>query len=345
MMGRKGGVTMRRGGIMMGRKTVFVAFLAIFMCLSGVEAAEDNYPTRTVEIIVQSAAGGGTDLGARMLAEKAKQVLGQEFTVTNKSGGGRVVLTLISKSKDDPYLLGAMTDSTVSIAPHVEKINYEPFDYTFIAQFGTLDFGVFVRPDSPFKTFRELLDWAKANPGKLTMGITEVNSGNHLALLAVCKKENIKMNFIPFMGANPTTLALLGGHVMAASSASSGFARQVKAKQVRLLCMMSDERMEAFPDVPTLVELGFSGYVFQSWYLMVGPKNMDKAVAKKLADTFRKAMESPEFKKLSNDIVTYTPKPLFLDDLKKALQKRHEFNRDLVKSVGIKVLDESPPAK
>jgi len=326
----------------MGRKIVLAVFLVVFMCVSGVQAAENAYPTRGVEIIVQSAAGGGTDLGARLLAEKAKQMLGQEFTVTNKSGGGRVVLTLLSKSKDDPYLLGAMTDGAVTLAPFIEKINYEPFDYTFIAQFGTLDYGVFVRPDSPFKTFRELLDWAKANPGKLTMGITEVNSGNHVALLALCKKENIKMSFIPFMGANPTTLALLGGHVMAASSASSGFARQVKAKQVRLLCMMSDERMGAFPDVPTLVELGYPGFVFQNWYLMVGPKNMDKAVAKKLADTFRKAMESPEFKKLSNDIVAYTSKPLFLDDLKKALQKQHDYNRELVKSVGIKPIDETP---
>jgi len=93
-----------------------------------------------------------------------------------------------------------MTDGAVTLAPHVEKINYEPFDYTFIAQFGTLDFGVFVRPDSPFKTFKELLDYAKATPGKLTMGITEVNSGNHLALLAVAKKENIKMSFVPFIG-------------------------------------------------------------------------------------------------------------------------------------------------
>ena len=152
------------------------------------------------------------------------------------------------------------------------------------------------------------------------------------------------MNFVPFMGANPTTLALLGGHVMAASSASSGFARQVKAKQVRLLCMMSDERVAEFPDVPTLVELGYPGFVFQSWYLMVGPKNMDKAAAKKLADTYRKAMESPEFKKLANDLVTYTSKPLFLDDLKKALQERYEFNRELVKSLGIKVVDQ-PPTK
>ena len=329
----------------MGRKIALAMFLMVLMCVSFVMAAEDNYPTRMVEVIVQSAAGGGTDLQARILAEKAKQMLGQEFMVTNKSGGGRVVLTLISKSKDDPYLLGAMTDSTIAIAPHVEKINYEPFDYTFIAQFGTLDFGVFVRPDSPFKTFRELLDYAKANPGKLTMGITEVNSGNHLALLAVCKKENIKMNFVPFMGANPTTLALLGGHVMAASSASSGFARQVKAKQVRLLCMMSDERAEEFADAPTLVELGYPGFVFQSWYLMVGPKNMDKAAAKKLADTYRKAMESPEFKKLANDLVTYTSKPLFLDDLKKALQQRYDFNRELVKSLGIKVIDQPPPTK
>jgi len=329
----------------MGRKIALAMFLMVLMCVSFVMAAEDNYPTRMVEVIVQSAAGGGTDLQARILAEKAKQMLGQEFMVTNKSGGGRVVLTLIAKSKDDPYLLGAMTDGAVTLAPHVEKINYEPFDYTFIAQFGTLDFGVFVRPDSPFKTFRELLDYAKANPGKLTMGITEVNSGNHLALLAVCKKENIKMNFVPFMGANPTTLALLGGHVMAASSASSGFARQVKAKQVRLLCMMSDERAEEFADAPTLVELGYPGFVFQSWYLMVGPKNMDKAAAKKLADTYRKAMESPEFKKLANDLVTYTSKPLFLDDLKKALQQRYDFNRELVKSLGIKVIDQPPPTK
>lgn len=329
----------------MGNKIVLATFLMIFICVSVAVAAEDNYPSRAVEVIVQSAAGGGTDLQARILAEKAKQMLGQEFMVTNKSGGGRVVLTLIAKSKDDPYLLGAMTDSTIAIAPHVEKINYEPFDYTFIAQFGTLDFGVYVRPDSPFKTFRELLDYAKANPGKLTMGITEVNSGNHLALLGVCKKEDIKMNFVPFMGANPTTLALLGGHVMAASSASSGFARQVKEKQVRLLCMMSDERVAAFPDVPTLVELGYPGFVFQSWYLMVGPKNMDRAAAEKLADTYRKAMESPEFKKLANDLVTYASKPLFLDDLKKALQQRYDFNRELVKSLGIKVIDQPPPKK
>jgi tripartite-type tricarboxylate transporter receptor subunit TctC len=328
----------------MGRKIVLAALLIIFVCVSVVTAAEDNYPSRTVEIMVQSAAGGGTDLQTRILAEKAKQMLGQEFMVTNKSGGGRVVVTLIAKSKDDPYLLGAMTDSTISLAPHLEKINYDPFALTFFAQFGTLDFGVFVRPDSPFQTFKELLDYAKANPGKLTMGITEVNSGNHLALLAVAKKENIKMSFVPFMGANPTTLALLGGHVMAASSASSGFARQVKAKQVRLLCMMSDERVAEFSDVPTLVELGYPGFVFQSWYLMVGPKNMDKAAAKKLADTYRKGMESAEFKKLANDLVTYTSKPLFLDDLKKALQERYEFNRELVKSLGIKVVDQ-PPTK
>jgi tripartite-type tricarboxylate transporter receptor subunit TctC len=129
---------------------------------------------------------------------------------------------------------------------------------------------------------------------------------------------------------------------MAASSASSGFARQVKAKQVRLLCMMSDERMEEFPDVPTLVELGYPGFVFQNWYLIVGPKNMDKAAAKKLADTFRKAMESPEFKKLANDIVTYSEKPLFLDDLRKALQQRYDFSKQLVKDVGIQQM---PPAK
>ncbi len=332
-----------KGGIGMGRKLI-VTFAVLFG-LSGLAlAAEPSYPTKPVEITLGASAGGGTDIGARMLAEKAKQALGQEFAVINKTGGGRVVTTLIAKSKGDGYSLGGITDSCIVISPHVEKISYKPLDYTFIAQFGTLDFGVYVLPDSPFKTFKDLLDWAKANPGKLTMGITEVNSTNHLGLLALCQKENIKMNFIPFMGANPTTMALLGGHVMAASSATSGFARQVKAKQVRLLTMMSDERMEDFPDVPTLKEMGYPEYVFQSWYCIIGPSNLDKGVAKKLEDTFRKAIASPEFVKMSKEIASYTKSPLFMDDLKKALEKRYDYNRKVIKGLGLKVI-EQPAAK
>ncbi len=299
-------------------------------------AAETPYPTRSVEITVAAAAGGGTDLGARAIGEKLKEYFGQEFLVINKSGGHRVTLTLIAKAKPDGYSLGGVTDSCIVLSPHIEKINYKPLDYTFFCQYGKLDFGVYVLPGSPFKTFKDMMEYARANPNKLTMGITEVNSGNHIALMALCQMEKINVNFIPFMGANPTTMALLGGHIMVASSATSGFAQQVRSKTVRLLAMMSDERMDEFPDVPTLKELGYPSLVFQSWYAMIGHKDLEPSIVKKLEDGCRKAMESPSFIKLSTEIAAYVKKPLFGEDLKKAMAQRLENNEKIIKNLGLK---------
>jgi tripartite-type tricarboxylate transporter receptor subunit TctC len=321
----------------MKRDAILITALSLLLCWATLSmAAESSYPTKPVEITLGASAGGGTDILARVIADKAKQMLGQEFAVVNKTGGGRVVVTLLDKSRPDGYALGAITDGCIVFTPHIEKINYKPLEYTFIAQYGTLDFGVFVLPNSPFKTFKDVMDWARANPGKLTMGVTEVNATNHVALLALCQREKIKMNFIPFMGANPTTMALLGGHVMVASTATSGFARHLKSNAVRLLCMMSDDRMDEFPDTPTLKELGWPDMIFQSWYLLIGPKNLDKAVAKKLEETARKAMESPEFVKTAKDMASFTKNPLYMDDLKKGLTERYNYNAKIIKDLGLK---------
>lgn len=317
-------------------KAVMV-FILVVCCATFSMAAESSYPTKAVDITLGASAGGGTDIGIRLLAEKAKQVLGKEFIVTNKTGGGRVVLTLLAKEKADGYSLGGITDTAIVTSPHVEKINYKPLDYTFIAQFGTLDFGVFVLPDSPFKTFNDMINWARANPGKLTMGISEVNSTDHIGLMALCQREKIKINFVPFMGANPTAMAVLGGHVQAATTATSGFARHVKSKAVRLLSMMGQERMDDYADVPTLKELGWPDMVFQGWYLIIAPNDLDKAAAKVLEGTFRKAIESPEFATQSKAVGSYTKKPLYMDDLKKALADRYKVNAEAIKALGLKV--------
>lgn len=322
----------------MKRKLIWIVSFCMFVCVAPFSmAAEAPYPARAVDITLGASAGGGTDIGIRLLAEKAKQALGKEFIVTNKTGGGRVVLTLLAKAKADGYSLGGITDTAIVTSPHVEKINYKPLDYTFIAQFGTLDFGVFVLPDSPFKTFKNLLDWARANPGKLSMGVSEVNSTDHIGLMALCQREKIKINFVPFMGANPTAMAVLGGHVQAATTATSGFARHVKSKSVRLLSMMSQERLDDYPDVPILQELGYSDMVFQGWYLLIAPKDLDKTAAKVLEDTFRKAIESPEFIKTAKQVGSYTKKPLYMDDLKKALAERYKYNAEAIKALGLTV--------
>ena len=320
----------------MQKKWMFLMGLGVLFSMASMSVAADtDYPTRSIEVVIGAREGGGTDVLTRVLTDKAREILGKEFVIINKTGGGRVVLTPLASAKPDGYSLGAITSSWITFVPLFEKVSYDPFNYTLLLKFGTLDFGVFVLPDSPFKTMKDIIDYARANPGKFTMGVTQVNSANHVALEVLCRKENVKMTFVPFGGANPTTLALLGGHVMAASSATSGFARQTRAGQVRVLCMMSDERMDDFPDVPTLKELGYEDLVFQSHYLIVAPKNLDKAVAEKLEDTFRKAVESPQFIKVAKDISAYS-KPMYMDALDKWRLDEYNTNKKHVETLGLK---------
>ena len=300
-------------------------------------AAETAFPTRPIEITIGFAPGGGTDLGARMIAEYAKKILGADIVCINKPGGaGRVAITLISKGKPDGYSLAATTDGPFITAPHLEEITYKPFeDLTYICQYGILNYGISVVPNSPFKTFKEVIEFARANPDKLIIGIVGVNSGDHILLQALASFENLKIKFVPFQGAATTMTGLLGGHVMMASTASSGYAPHVKGKTARLLVTMGEERMEQYPDVPTLKELGYPTLVIQSWYAISGPKNIENSIVKKLINAFGKAMETPEFIKMAKDIETYTKNPLFGQELREGLIRRNKNNMEMYKKVGL----------
>jgi len=129
--------------------------------------------------------------------------------------------------------------------------------------------------------------------------------------------------------------ALLGGHVMIASTASSGYAPHVKAGTVRLLVTYGEERMEQSPDVPTIKEVGYPSLVIQSWYATYGPKNMETSIVNKLADAFGKAMMTPEFKKVADQLEIYTKKPLFGQELTKAFSKHYKDNGELYRKVGL----------
>ncbi len=315
---------------------VFFSCCVMFLSVNAM-AAETAYPTRPIEITIGYGPGAGTDLGTRMVAEEAKKYLGQEIVCINKPGGaGRVAMTLISKAKPDGYSLASATDSSLILVPHLEKVPYKPLtDFTFIAQYGTLDFGVTVAANSPFKTFKDVIQFARTNPDKLTMGIIGVGSSDHVAFQAIALRENLKMKFVPFNGAASVMTALLGGHIMIASPASSGYAPHVKAKSARLLAVLGDERLEQYSDVPTLKELGYPEFVFQSWYVISGPKNMEKSVAKKLEDAFRKAMTAPSFIKLAKELEMYSKKTLFGDELREGIIRRDKMNEELFNKLGI----------
>jgi tripartite-type tricarboxylate transporter receptor subunit TctC len=325
---------------------VLVVILVLFCGLSIAMAAETAYPTRPVEITVASAPGGGTDLGARAIADRAREYLGKEFTVINKSGGGhKVTMVLVSKAKPDGYSLGAVSDDVINFAPHLEKLHYSPLDYTFLCNYGRLDVGIYVLNDSPFKSVKEIIEYARANPGKLSIGVGEVNSRIHIALMALAQMEKLTINIIPFMGAAPTMMAVLGGHVMVGATGASGWARQVKGKQVRLLALFSEDRLDEYPGIPTMKEIGYPALVLPGRYVILGPKNMEKSVAEKLQAAFKRAMETSNFIKIATEVGIYDKKIMVGDELKAALVETYNTSEKLVRSLGIQPKEAEEPQK
>lgn len=328
-------------------KSILLAVISVLFYGLGMSlAAETAYPTRPVEITVASSPGGGTDLGARAIADRAREYLGKEFTVINKSGGGhKVTMVLISKAKPDGYTLGGVSDDVINFAPHLEKLHYSPLDYTFLCNYGRLDVGIYVVSDSPLKSIKEMIDFARANPGKLSVGIGEVNSRVHIAMMSLAQMEKLTINIIPFMGAAPTMMAVLGGHVMVGATGASGWARQVKGKQVRLLALLSEDRLDDYPGVPTMKEIGYPALVLPGRYIILGPKNMEKAVVEKLQGAFKRAMETPNFIKVATEVGIYDKKILLGDDLKAALVETYNTSEKMVRSLGITPKEEPESTK
>jgi len=250
------------------------------------------------------APGGGGDVEARVLAQTSKPLLGQEFIVINKAGANNMVAyTLVKNAKPDGHTLALGSDVAITLQPHLQKMPWNgPEDFTPIAQVGTLTNGLVVLPDSPLKTVKDMIEFARANPGKLSIATIGKEVPAHLSMEGLARRENLKFHSRSFSRVRSCTTALLGGHVMMVAAGFSGYNHLLKAKKVRLLAVQKDTRMEEYPDVPTLKESGYGNLVADVIHLIMGPKNMDKAVVSKLAGAFKKAMESPAFVKANTDI-------------------------------------------
>ena len=272
--------------------------LTLVMAMPG-QAAE--FPTKEVQIIVPYAAGGATDLVFRALAAATSKYLGKAVVVVNKPGGGGAIgVTEAMQARPDGYtLLTAITPLT--ILPHQVKtaFTYRSFEPVInVVQ----DPAMFqVRADSPWKTLREFLDYARKNPGMITVGNSGAGGGVHLIALAFEKAAGVKLNHIPFAGGGPSVTALLGGHIHAVSVSPPEGIAHVKAGKLRIIALFSETRMGAFPDVPTVREQGVP-FTMGQWRGLAAPKGTPPDVVRKLHDAFKKGMEDPAFVKNATDM-------------------------------------------
>ena len=275
------------------RKFVALA-LGAAMLLVPMAAAFAEYPDRPITLIVPWPAGGSTDRHLRTLAEIASRNLGQPIVVQNQPGAGGTLGpgNMALNAKPDGYTIAQYPLGMLRL-PHMQKTAWDPLtDFTFIIGVSGYTFGFTVRADSPFKTFNDYIEAARAEPGKINYGSTGTGTSPHLLMEEVAINAKVTLVHVPYKGNADLMQAVLGGHVMAQSDAT-GWDKFVDGGQMRLLVTFGENRTKRWPNVPTAKELGY-GVVSSSPYGIAGPKGMDPAVVKTLHDAFRKALDDPK---------------------------------------------------
>jgi tripartite-type tricarboxylate transporter receptor subunit TctC len=277
------------------RLIIVIVLVTIGMFFSPIHGQAADFPNKPITLIVPYPAGGATDLVIRPLGEAAKKYLGQPVVVENRSGGGGAVgVGSIIGKKPDGYLLSVVVTS-LHRNSYINKLSFDTVkDVTPIIQLAGYLYGILVRSDSQFKTLKELLDYAKANPGKISYMASGLGTGGHIAMEELAYNAGgIKFNHIPSKGDPESTAALLGGHVDAIST-TSGWIPQAEAGKLRLLATYGEKKTKRFPNVPTVAELGLK-VVHNSPIGIVGPKDMPKEIVKILHDAFKKSLDDPTF--------------------------------------------------
>lgn len=254
------------------------------------------YPERPVEMIIAYSAGGGTDIAARTLVPYLEDHLGTGITVINRPGaGGEVGFTALANAKPDGYTIGFINTPNVITIPIERDTRYELDDFTPIASVVDDPAGFNVHPDSQFKTLKDLIEYAKANPGDISYGTTGVGSDDHLAALALERQAGIKMTHVPFPGSSDVRQALMGQHIDLGIFNMGEAATDAAAGRVHTLAQGAEERWEKAPDVPTLKEQGYD-LVIGSNRGIAAPAGVPDEIINKLSQAVAEAMQEEEFK-------------------------------------------------
>jgi len=281
---------------------------------SRLAAAQTPYPTRTVTIVAPFAAGGSTDLIARLIAQSLSARLGQQFVVDNKAGGnGAVGCGFVARSRPDGYTLLVTPNSTYAINPHLyASLPYnQERDFTPIGLLVQNGFFVVVRGDSRFRTVADLVAAARAAPDTISFGSGGIGSANHLAPEMFAAANGIKLLHVPYRGSGPGMQAVMSGEIPM-SFVDTGVALPfLRSGELRALAVSSEQRSAQMPDVPTLAESGTPGLNASSDFAMFAPANTPEPVIRRLSQAVMESLRAPDLRErlqgLSIDPVGGTP--------------------------------------
>ena len=313
--------------------------IAISMVLGIGQATAADFPTRPIRLIVHFPAGSSTDVIARTLGEAISKKLGQQFIIDNKPGAdGAIAATELKRSAADGYTILLATNSAMSGVPATRKT--PPYDvttdFTPITDIGRYNFFLYVSKDVPVKSLKELIAYAKANPGKLAYGSGNITG--RLAFASIVAANSLDVTPVPYKGEPPAITDLITNRVQAMVATSGTGLPQVKDGKILALATILDKRSPAAPDVPTIAEAGFPDFKIEPWAALFGPPNMPREIVTVLNTAFKEAMSDPAVKQHMAE-QDFSLSPSTPEELGALVKRQLDIHRKMVTAAGIEIID------
>jgi tripartite-type tricarboxylate transporter receptor subunit TctC len=314
--------------------SVLIGIFCLGICCA-VVTAQEKFPAKTIKIFQGSSAGGTTDLASRMFASLLTETFGVPVISVAKIGGANTIAAdEVAHAKPDGYTVGYSPLQALTVSPLTLKVKYNPLtDFDPLCNAIALIFGVCVREDAPWKSMKELVEYARANPGVINYSTAGAGTNQHLAFEYIGKKEKIKWNHVPYPGGAPAVAALLGGHVKV-HVGSGSHQPYLKSGKFRMLAAYMDERIPEFPDVPTLKELGYNVPTTNN-ICVIAPKGLPEPTRKTLEEAFSNAAKSKPFISFVENMFQM---PLFKDSAatKKTIEAEYKLWSEILDDLGMK---------
>ncbi len=277
----------------------FLLALGLVAAVGSNPAHAQAYPNKPIHLIVPYAAGGGTDIAARVIAQHVAEALGQPVVIDNRPGAGTMLGTaVVAKAAPDGYTLvfGSVTH-TIAPALYKERMTYDAIkDFTPISEIATFPFIVLVPAKSGIKSIKDLVDAAKAQPGKLNYASVGNGTGTNLTGEMFKLLTKTDLVHVPYAGSGPSITALLGGQVDLAISDPPPAVPFLTSGALRALAVTTPKRSSMLPEVPTMAEAGVPGFDFTSWWGVFAPAKLPQPILERLQREFAKALQLPDVK-------------------------------------------------
>jgi tripartite-type tricarboxylate transporter receptor subunit TctC len=309
--------------------------LLLLLLVLSFSAHAQNWPARPVRVIVPFPPGDAADILARLIGPKVSERLGQQMVVENRPGAsGQLGMALLKDAPADGYTIGVGQGGNMVVAPHTyKKLQYDPLkDFAPVALIATNYLAIIANPNVPFRDAREMVAWAKANPGKLSLATNGEGGFPHLAFEHFAAMGNFKFQHVPYKGASQIATDVIGGQVQLGIGAYTSLSPHVNSGRARLIGVTNPVKVPDRPELPLLAD-AVPGYDSRGWFGYVAPAGMPQDIVRRLNEEINRAMRQPDVaqKMTAAGLIITTESPEFFGSL---LRTDYEKYGKLVKSIG-----------